>query len=1057
MLRRGIIYLILGLFFALFFNIKISFAYDSSVAHPNIASLAVRAYNFQNFPDITESQLNYILQGAQEEDTPIRWLNHFYDPVYDIGFSDFPLSDDVGPYQKAPSWLQSPYEQAKYADGDRSWQRALDDYARGDEENAFIELGHAIHLISDMAVPAHTRDSMHVGDSYESFVKNNWDLIKSKISYGFTEINSLEQAFYDLAIYSNNNFYNDRTIESKKYNIIDVEILKIFKNQDDPYGLYKSKNDGHLVYISKIQADWKKNSLIEENLLDPLNTGLILLDYSKNLIPKAISYSAGLIKLFLEQAEAKKAEMQYEEMSWWEKIKSIFTNPELPYYRQTVGGYASENLGVAIDLGGDVLNKVKETKETLDKIATENEEPKDPEKIIEEVQAEEITSDKEQVASTINEVASSKDQVASTEPIVPYYSSGGGGSSYTPPIVEPTTTPEIELDLEISAPELFLELLQTTTTNFITLNFSTTETTSLPVYFEGEVNTNTSWSALFPWTTSTSYIFETNKSGLYDFRVRAVDFAFNTSSWTQTATSVPIINYEYNYLSGDQVEDTVVLTKSGSPYIIDKRYYVPENKTLRIEAGTVVKSLYVDSDNHGILEIAGTLEVLGTEEEKIIFTSVYDHNFENQKIATLNYSGILADGNWGGIRSYEGANIKMDNFEIRYAGEPVDTGGDVYIAWLVIYFDKCLDLSLSNVEIKNGKLQNCGMYAAGFDRTVGYFKDSSINSSIYGVDVFGGNMLLENLKFSGFIFYPLATKGFGLTMNNLVFENNRLNGAIDRNLSGDIVLAEREIPYILDQEIFYTASSLTVNPGVKIYIDNNEYFSIPANFNGASDNHIKVYLNNVYRNGLRLEGSEANFSYVDFINNSPFLDDISAKSLGVNTVSDLMSIDYMRADFFGAGDQRAFGLAVRNGTANLQNVNFINGAVPWFDAILLINNSSSLNNVSFYNDKSEELFYLEETDSRGIEISGGSLSLDNVNFSDLVYGVYYSSGLGFSAPTIMMNNMSEDRFVNVLNKSYPSDLLVFPDPIIPTSSTSTPLEEIIPPEETTSSTTSTSE
>ena len=85
MSSRGRI-LFLAFIFAWFFIFPVkALAYDTNVAHPNIASLAADLYN-QNFSEkLTAEEIDWIKQGAVDEDTPTRWLNHFYDPVYNLG------------------------------------------------------------------------------------------------------------------------------------------------------------------------------------------------------------------------------------------------------------------------------------------------------------------------------------------------------------------------------------------------------------------------------------------------------------------------------------------------------------------------------------------------------------------------------------------------------------------------------------------------------------------------------------------------------------------------------------------------------------------------------------------------------------------------------------------------------------------------------------------------------------------------------------------------------------------------------------------------------------
>lgn len=50
----------------------------------------------------------------------------------------------------------------------RRWMMAMAYYARGDKANAYDQLGHVIHLISDMSVPAHVHWDLHAYyDTYE--------------------------------------------------------------------------------------------------------------------------------------------------------------------------------------------------------------------------------------------------------------------------------------------------------------------------------------------------------------------------------------------------------------------------------------------------------------------------------------------------------------------------------------------------------------------------------------------------------------------------------------------------------------------------------------------------------------------------------------------------------------------------------------------------------------------------------------------------------------------------------------------------------------------------
>ncbi len=141
--------------------------YDTNIAHPYLTENIIELYERQFGDKISDADEQQILLGSMDEDTPIRWMNHFYEPNQNIGLLGF---------QTAKDWAQDGSSQSAYARGDQSWQTALDAYAGGNNQKAFKALGHVLHLIEDMTVPAHTRLDIHVfngGDPYESWAKSN--------------------------------------------------------------------------------------------------------------------------------------------------------------------------------------------------------------------------------------------------------------------------------------------------------------------------------------------------------------------------------------------------------------------------------------------------------------------------------------------------------------------------------------------------------------------------------------------------------------------------------------------------------------------------------------------------------------------------------------------------------------------------------------------------------------------------------------------------------------------------------------------------------------------
>ena len=151
------IFYLLGIFlFPLF-----GFAYSDTTTHPALTKEIVNFYDLFFNEKISEEQKQLIIQGSIDEDEGFRYVNHFFDPVYNEGWKG---------YTSAKMWAKSSLAQSpsrrtlagaffQFDDpNDFSWERALKDFARGDEERAFLALGRILHLLEDASVPEHTRN-----------------------------------------------------------------------------------------------------------------------------------------------------------------------------------------------------------------------------------------------------------------------------------------------------------------------------------------------------------------------------------------------------------------------------------------------------------------------------------------------------------------------------------------------------------------------------------------------------------------------------------------------------------------------------------------------------------------------------------------------------------------------------------------------------------------------------------------------------------------------------------------------------------------------------------
>ena len=107
-----------------------------------------------------------------------RSMRHFYRPTDDAGLLESPgypweqFSFHFN-YLNSFEWGSGLSEFNEY-----DWQDAISHYLNEDKENAYFVLGHVVHLLEDLSVPAHTHLDIHAGafglggDDFENYCDN---------------------------------------------------------------------------------------------------------------------------------------------------------------------------------------------------------------------------------------------------------------------------------------------------------------------------------------------------------------------------------------------------------------------------------------------------------------------------------------------------------------------------------------------------------------------------------------------------------------------------------------------------------------------------------------------------------------------------------------------------------------------------------------------------------------------------------------------------------------------------------------------------------------------
>jgi len=356
MYKRKIIYIIIFLIiFAISFVVFINkaFLYSGMPTHHGLTTEIIKLYNLYRDPDLTPRQIELILRGSIDEDLLPRPMFHLYDPVYIRApygfFTAKQWAIDSGLQESAitkfASLLFNIFGKGKFEyHGDYSWTANINNYTKNKEEEAWYGLGHILHLIEDMTVPAHSRNDHHVGgDPYEQWAgANNQNQNYDWADYLYGEnyfpkhLYTISEAFDDLAEYSNRYFFSKDSILSQDYNW-----PKIIKEKPEDYKMISQRTyvwgedeDGNLFRlagVNTLESAWRestpyiKKKIIYEIKSDDYN---LHRDYWQRLAPKAVIYGAGVIELFLKDAkiESEKLSKQEQRPTFFQRAQSFVNN-----------------------------------------------------------------------------------------------------------------------------------------------------------------------------------------------------------------------------------------------------------------------------------------------------------------------------------------------------------------------------------------------------------------------------------------------------------------------------------------------------------------------------------------------------------------------------------------------------------------------------------------------------------------------------------------------------------------------------------------------------------
>ncbi|TSD03495.1 MAG: putative cell wall associated biofilm protein [Parcubacteria group bacterium Athens0714_16] len=432
--RKFVILIII--FLANFVFINGVYSYNG-VTHKAITNETIEFYNEINNKKISNEDKEKILLGSVKEDEPFyRSVYHFYDPIYNKGL--------WGEFLPAYKWAENTKAQAmlspQYAllsklmsffssNSDYSFDRAVYEYVNGDKQRGLETLGNILHLVEDMAVPAHTRDDQHLnGDYYETYTTKydsetisdiSGELVKS--GEKSKKLSSLFDYFSSLANYSNNNFFSGDTINDKKYIEPKIDFEKKDLDTGITFGYKNLKGDVSRVIGIENKISFFSNKDTNIYFLDD-DGDLILSDNWSHLSKQAVLHASGVISLFFEKVREEEDTMALFNKNR-DSIKKLFG----------AGLYQSASVGVTQESNGATKQKSNEVYSTVQPVVNNNvvinQESNNQEQnnsVVDEIQTTITTTPETNQQPNIPD-STIKYNVQEPAPITPKYGPGFGG------------------------------------------------------------------------------------------------------------------------------------------------------------------------------------------------------------------------------------------------------------------------------------------------------------------------------------------------------------------------------------------------------------------------------------------------------------------------------------------------------------------------------------------------------------------------------------------------------------------------------------------------------
>jgi len=779
----------------------LGFAYDDKTTHPALTQETIKLFNakFRDF-EISSEDTEYVIQGSIDEDSDTRWMQHFYDPVYNRGLV---LGRE---WISSKEWAQNTKAQAGILDSafagtlktlfsgkdDYSWERAIYEYAWGDKKRALKALGHTLHLLQDASVPDHTRNDPHppildLGSPYEHwtkrFTKDTFSVVELKQK--LIPINGLGEHFDQLATYSNNYFFSKDTISSGKYKfpkITKKRAEKLSDGRDYLFGYIQDINGNNIRIVQIKEPAWSEPEYSIKDIDD-----LILSDYWSLLSKQAILHGAGVIKLFFDEVEKEKqTKTLYNKNKSWigkqvDKFKNAAFNLAGALYGSSIklDDLAETTTEVSFPAGRET-SKSSEIKSPRIAEVSSNAEVKAPKPLLNQGLASIIEAKPSNLSPAQNTPKSSD-----TSHLLPIAGVGGPPLPPVEPPIEPpppppvtppdTTSPDISLTVSECNQSLSPEgCLTATTTVTVEWSSAALDLDYYEITIDGIINA----------TTSTSTIIYVADNAAHTISAKAKDKAGN---WSQA-----------------------------------------QNKTVEIATRPIIINEIAWMGTSAARNQDEWIELFNPTSKTVDLSQMKLKSLTDNK-PNINLSGLLAPGGYYIIERTDDTTISdiiastTASFGNGTGAGLVNTGETLAIKYKDMILDKTPEISA------------CGGWCGG--DSGGYFTMERYDPSAAGENASNWG------TWAGFL--ANGKNADNSAINGTPGKRNSINYLIDKSitsLSQSKTLKKYGSPYLITSSGFSVLSgaTLTIEPGVVIKLMAGGYMNINGTLKaeGTSANNI---------------------------------------------------------------------------------------------------------------------------------------------------------------------------------------------------------------------------